>query len=212
MASAAKFRERWRGAIAWLGAVAIAALGSSGMGACGYHFPGAAATLPGGGTRLRVARFDNRTRSPGLENDVLEALESEIARRGQFKIAAEGEAPDVILEGSINSLEVRPVAFNSTDEALQYETVMTLSARLRNPHNGSIVWRVSSLRENDSYGAVAQTVVPQSSLFQSQSTLNSADLNQLTDVQLSESQNREALDRVLDNASRDLYNSMVEDF
>ena len=197
--------RRTRGAIAVLAALLVA-------GGCGYHFPGQAATLPGGGTRLRVARFENHTRSPGLENDVLEAIEAEVARRGQFTIAGDGQAPDVILEGTITSLVVRPIAFSSTDEALQYETVMTLSARLRDPRNGAIVWRVAALRENDSYGAVAQTVVPQSSLFQSQSTLNSNDLGQLTDVQLSESQNREALDRVLDNASRDLYNSMVEDF
>ena len=37
-------------------------------------------------------------------------------------------------------------------------------------------------------------------------------LVQLTDVQLSESQKGEALERVLENMSRDVYNSMVEDF
>jgi len=180
--------------------------------ACGYHFPGQASTLPGGASRVYVARFENRTRSPGLENDVLEALESEVTRRGQLALVPDASSADLILEGAINSLEVRPIAFSNSDEAVQYETVMTLSAGLRNPKTGAIVWRVAALRENDSYGAISQTVVASSSQFLQQSTLNANDLNQLTDVQLSESQRREALDRVLENTSRDLYNSMVEGF
>jgi hypothetical protein len=179
---------------------------------CGYHFPGQVSTLPGGGNKIYVARFDNRTGSAGLENDVLEAMQLEISRRGQFRLVPDPGSADLVLEGSINSLEVRPIAFSTSDEALQYETVMTLSAALRNPHTNTIVWRVASMRENDSYGAVSQTVVASSSVFLSQSTLNANDLNQLTDVQLTESQRREALERVLDNTSRDLYNSMVEDF
>ncbi|HZR81945.1 MAG TPA: LPS assembly lipoprotein LptE [Candidatus Binatia bacterium] len=190
--------------------VAVGALGT--LGACGYHFPGQVAVLPGGGSKVYVARFDNRTRNPGVENDVLEAMQLEVARRGQFTLAPNSDAADLVLEGTINSIEVRPIAFSTSDEALQFETVMTLSVQLRNPHTGKIVWRVAGLRENDSYGAVSQTVVASSSQFLSQSTLNANDLNQLTDVQLSESQRREALDRVLENASRDVYNSMVEDF
>ncbi len=180
--------------------------------ACGYHFPGEVSTLPGGGNRLHVARFDNRTRSPGLDNDVLEALESEVARRGQFSLAPDSASADLVLEGAVTSLETRPVAFSESDTALQYETVMTLSAALRDPRSGRVVWRIAGLRETDSYGAVTDTVVPSSSQFLEQSTLNANDLNQLTDVQLSESQRREALERVLENASRDLYNSMVENF
>ena len=179
---------------------------------CGYHFPGQAAELPGGGSKLHIARFENRTESPGLENDVLEALESEVSRRGQFKMIRQPADADLVLEGAITSLETRPVAFSGSDEALQYETVMTVSAALRDPRTGKVVWRVTSLRENDSYGAVSSTVVPSSSQFLEQSTLNANDLNQLTDVQLSESQRREALDRVLENTSRDLYNAMVENF
>jgi len=52
----------------------------------------------------------------------------------------------------------------------------------------------------------------QSSQFQEQSTLNEENLLQLTDVQLSESQKQEAIDRVLENMSRDVYNAMVENF
>jgi len=183
-----------------------------GMVNCGYNFPGEGRTLPGGATTIFVERFDNRTRDAGLENFVLEALQAEVARRGQFTIERERSAAQLALEGSILSLEKRPVAFSSSDEALQYQTYVTVSAQLRDTKSGTVVWRISALREGESYGAVANTVVTDSPDFLTGSTLNPTDIAQLSDVQLSEAQEREALDRVLENLSRDLYNAMVENF
>lgn len=179
---------------------------------CGYNFPGEGRTLPGGATSIFVAKFENRTRDAGLENFVLESLQAEVARRGQFVLARNRADAQLALEGAILSLETRPVAFTSNDQAVQYQTFITVSAALKDTKSGQTAWRVSSLRESDSYGAVANTVVTDSPQFLSNSGLNPNDLAQLSDVQLSESQQGEALDRVLENVSRDLYNAMVEDF
>lgn len=160
---------------------------------------------------MHVSIFTNQTRQAGLENDVQAALESEILRRGKFRLLPSNEA-DVLLEGVIEGLHYRPIAFSNSDEALQYETVLILSASLRDPRRGRIVWRVNNFRETDSYGSAVGTVVVQSSQFQEQSTLNAQNLAQLSDVQLSESQKGEAVERLLENVSRDLYNAMVEDF
>ncbi len=189
----------------------LAATASLVLFGCGYHFPGDAGVLPGGGTRVHVSTFTNQSREPGLENSVRDALENEILRRGNFELVSTGEA-EVVLEGVIKSLQYRPIAFSNSDEALQYETIMTVSVLLRDPKRKAIVWRVSNLRESDSFGAVPGTVVVQSSQFQEQSTLNAQNLAQLTDVQLSESQKDEAIERVLENMSRDVYNSMTENF
>jgi len=178
---------------------------------CGYHFPGQATALPGGGSKLRIGRFENRSREPGLENEVARAMEDEVARRGIFQIVKENNDADLVLEGTINSLDTIPVAFSTSDSALQYQTVMTISAALRDPRSGRVVWQVAGLHEDDSYGAVSNTVVTESSAF-AQSTLNPNDLNRLAEIQLSESQRRDAIERVLTNTSRDIYNSMVEDF
>lgn len=183
-----------------------------GLNHCGYNFPGEGKTLPGGATTIYVAKFDNRTRDAGLENFVLESMQAEVARRGQFVLEPDRSAAQVALEGTILSIEKRPVAFSSADEALQYQTYVTVSAQLRDTTNGTVVWRISALREGESYGAVANTVVTDSPDFLTGSTLNPGDLSQLSDVQLSEAQEREALDRVLENLSRDLYNAMVENF
>jgi hypothetical protein len=186
-------------------AIALAATG------CGYHFPGGTSTLPGGGTRIHVREFANATQEASLVAGVQNAFESEVARRGNFALVSGGSA-DVILTGTIRSLDIRPVGFSQSDEALQYETVVTISARLEDTRTKRTVWRIDNLRQNDSYGAAAQTVVTQSSQFQEQSTLSEANLQQLSDVQVSESQRGSALERVCENLARELYNAMAEDF
>lgn len=178
---------------------------------CGYRFPGEG-TLPGGATSLHVAKFENRTREPGLENFLLEAIQTEIARRGQFTLEQERSAAPLSLEGAIVSIEKRPVVFTSSDEAAQYQTYVTISAVLRDTRTNKPVWRISALREGDSFAATSSTVVTDSPDFLTGSTLNPQDIAQLSDVQLSESQESEALDRVFRNTSRDLYNAMVENF
>jgi hypothetical protein len=190
----------------------VVALPLLALAGCGYNFPGEGRTLPGGATSIFVERFENRTRDAGFENYVLESMQAEVARRGQFTLAPQRSEAQLALEGSILSIEKRPVAFSNSDEALQYQTYVTVSARLRDTRSGNVVWRISALREGDSFGAVANTVVTDSPDFLTGSTLNPTDLQQLSDVQLSEAQEREALDRVLESLSRDLYNAMVENF
>ena len=178
---------------------------------CGYNFPGQASSLPGGGTRLAIRPFVNQTRDAGVEANFREALESEVERRANFSVVPEQDA-DVVLAGVLQALRYRPIAFSASDEAMQYETVLVLSASLQSPDDGRVFWQVSNFTGSDSFGAVQGTVVVQSSQFQEQSTLNEQNLARLTDVQLSESQKGETTQRLLENVARDLYNSMVEDF
>jgi hypothetical protein len=178
---------------------------------CGYTFPGMATALPGGGTKIAFEPFANATPEPGLVTGIQEAFSLEVAKRGSFEQTSAGRA-DVVLSGVIESLDIRPVGFSRSDEALQYETVVRISAWLTNPKTGRVVWRVDGLQQSDSYGAAATTVIAQSSEFQENSTLNEADLLRLSDVQVAESQQGDALKKVSDNLARELYNSMVDNF
>lgn len=189
----------------------LGALLVSMLSGCGYHFPGGGSVLPGGGSKIAIEGFRNATQTPGLVDGIQAALESEVARRGNFAVVSASDA-DVVLAGTILSLDVRPVGFSQSDEALQYETVVSIAAQLRDARTERVVWQVRKLTENDSYGAVAQTVISQSSQFQEQSSLDQGDLDRLSDVQVSESQRQDALIRVYDNLARELYNSMVDNF
>ena len=191
-----------RSVFVWLGSL---------LTSCGYNFPGVATALPGGGTRIAVEPFVNATREPGLVTGIQEAFSLELAKRGSFEQTAAGRA-DVVLSGVVVSVDVRPVGFSRSDEALQYETIVRINARLTDPKTGRVVWRVDGLQQSDSYGGVASTVIAQSSDFQENSTLNEGDLLRLSDVQVAESQKGSALQKVTENLARELYNAMVDDF
>lgn len=182
------------------------------LGGCGYHFPGQGRHLPGGATSVHVGRFQNHTGHPGLGESVRDALEQEVLRRGVFRVESRASEAELVLEGAVERFETRPVAFSPTDQAVRYETFLTVSVQLRDPKTDKVVWRLGRLRRSDSFGSVAETVVAQSSTFQERATIDAGDLSSLSDVQVSESQRSDALDRVLENVTRDLYNAMVEDF
>jgi len=69
------------------------------------------------------------------------------------------------------------------------------------------------LRESDEYSASARVVVSSSSQFQ-QDTLDAANIQdaQFSNIQLAETERRQAITRLLRQAVRDVYNQMVEDF
>jgi hypothetical protein len=94
------------------------------------------------GQQPHVGQFVN-VRARPADARVHASLEDEVARRGIFKLMPSTDAAAVVLEGSIDGLETRPVAFSNSDEAVQYETIMTISAQLRDPRNEKVVWRVS---------------------------------------------------------------------
>ena len=177
---------------------------------CGYTFAGAVTRLPADVRTIHLGPIQNQTREVGLEKALLEALEDEVALRGRLEIAEADEA-DVILAGSIRGYDTRPVAFNSRDEALQYQVTVAVDLDLRRREGGELLWRSRDLREHQDYSAVPGVVVTSSSRFQ-RSTLNPRDLGNFTDIQVSEGQRREANERVIESLSRSVYNQMMEDF
>jgi hypothetical protein len=189
--------------------VAALALAIS-SGGCGYTFAGSGSRLPEEIKTVSLGPVANRTREVGLEKLFLEAIEDEIALRGRLDVAPAGEG-DAILSGTLAHYETRPVAFNSRDEALQYQAVLTLDLELRRRSDSKLLWQTQGYRAVEDYSAVPGVVVTSSSRFQRQ-TLNSNDLNLFTDIQLSEGQRREANERLLEELAREAYNQMMEDF
>lgn len=178
--------------------------------ACGYQFAGAVTRLPPEIRTISLGPLQNTTREVGLEKAMLESLEDEITGRGRLEIVPVGQG-DVALSGFIRAYTTRAVAFNSQDEALQYQASVIVDLELRRRDTGKVLWRARGLREVQDYGAVPGVVVTSSSQFQ-KSTLKPEDLARFTDIQLSEGQKREANERLLETLARSIYNQMMEDF
>jgi hypothetical protein len=192
----------------WLasGAALVAVLSS----ACGYNFAGVGSRVPDDVKTISLGPIQNATREIGIEKALLESLEDEVASRPRLKVVPAGQG-DVLLSGVIRYYVSRPTSFSSQDEALEYQATMSVDLELRRRDNGKLLWRGANVRESQNYSAVPGVVVTSSSQFQ-RTTLNAQNVNQFTDIQLSEGQRREANERLVEALSRDIYNQMMEDF
>jgi hypothetical protein len=178
---------------------------------CGYHFAGTGNRLPPEIHTVSLGPIQNMTREVGIEKALLESLEDEVASHGRL-VAVTASAPaDASLTGSVREYNSRPVSFSSRDEALQYQISISVDLELRRNDNGKLLWKTVGQREVQDFSAVPGVVVTSSSQF-SQQTVNANNLQQFTDIQLSESTKREANERLIESLSREVYNQMMEDF
>ncbi len=191
-------------------AAAIVVAAAVALAGCGYHFAGGSRTFDAGVHTIGVRTFANETREIGVEKRLAMAIEREFVIRGPLRVS-KAEEGDLQLTGTVRAAEDRPVAFNRDDEVLIYQTVLALDLELRRRDTGTLVWQVKGMRVADDYESVASVVVTTSSDFRS-SPLNSEDLGGFTDVQLAESRRRQALERIVANLARDVYDQIMEDF
>ncbi|HVM95089.1 MAG TPA: LPS assembly lipoprotein LptE [Candidatus Acidoferrales bacterium] len=190
---------------------------------CGYHLAGEASGLPPDVQSISIGPIENHSREHGLEKSLQFALEREVHTRRQWRLEPEPSGGDAILTGRIRRVQIRPVAFNADDQATEYDIVMTLDLALKRRDDGKVLWHISGWREESEYATSAGVVVTSSSEFQQQ-TLDRANLEdpqlspqfasnpQSTSIQLAETDRGTALDRLLKQTARDVYNLMVENF
>ena len=183
------------------------------LGGCGYQFVGESSLLPKEARTIYVEPFVNRSRNVGLDKELTTALRGEFYRRGQLKIVESAEQADLILSGVIRSFVDSTVAsVNRDDEVLQYESLLIMDVTLRRREPNEILWRGQGVRLNQVYAGSRAAVVTTSSAFQSTTTLNSRDVSQFTDIQLTELDRRAVRDRLMEQFARELHQRVTEMF
>ncbi len=180
------------------------------LAACGYHLAGTGTTVPDGARTIRIERFTNHTREAGLDVHLNRAVEDEFRRQGTLRVVTEGDA-DVVLSGTIRRFTSIPVAFSATDEAVQYQGIMSVSLRLTERESGHVLFENKLLQESQDFGAVSGVVISSSPHFQ-RGTINARDLPDLTNVQIGEARRREAQGDLIELLARDIYLQTMEGF
>ena len=165
-------------AVAWLA-----------LGGCGYQWVGQSSMLPKDAQTVYVEPFIGRSRDIGLEKELTSALRSEFYRRGQLRVVNAVEQADIILSGVVRSFETSVASVNRQDEVLQYVSVLVLDATLRRREPNEIIWRGQALRLAELQAGSRAAVVTTSSEFRT-NALNTNDVRNMTDIQLSESERR----------------------
>lgn len=178
---------------------------------CGYQFAGESSFLPRDIRTIYVETFINRSRDVGLEKELASGLRSEIFRRGRLRVVDQAEQADAILTGSILSLDSTVVSVNRRDEVLEYQSILTVDVILRRREPNEVLWRGPAIRLTEFYAGSRAAVVTTSSEFRSK-TLNTTDVRRLTDIHLTEAQNREARDQLMERFVRELHQRLMEMF
>lgn len=180
-------------------------------GGCGYHFPNRSAALPPEARTIAIRVFHNRTQTIGLEAMLHQALEDEFRRHGQLRVVDADGPSDLVLVGTLRSLESVPVGFSSTDQAIQYSSALTLDVRLLRTGQRRPLWEVRRLREAQDFAAVPGVVITSAPDFQ-RGTLDGRDLRGLTNVQVAETRRQEAVRLLVEQTAREIYTQLMEAF
>lgn len=178
---------------------------------CGYQFVGESSLLPKDARSIYVEPFINRSRDVGLDKELTTAMRGEFYRRGELRVVDTPEQADIILAGTIRSLDSTVATVNREDEVLQYEAVMILDVTVRRREPDQILWRGQAVRLTQIYGGSRAAVVTTSSEFRT-GTLNVTDVQRMTDVQLTESERRAVRAQLMEQFARELRQRIVEMF
>jgi Lipopolysaccharide-assembly len=178
---------------------------------CGYQFVGESSLLPKDARSIYVEPFINRSRDVGLDKELTTAMRGEFYRRGELRVVDTPEQADIILAGTIRSLDSTVATVNREDEVLQYEAVMILDVTVRRREPDQILWRGQAVRLNQIYGGSRAAVVTTSSEFRT-GTLDVSDVRRMTDIQLTESERRAVREQLMEQFARELRQRIVEMF
>jgi outer membrane lipopolysaccharide assembly protein LptE/RlpB len=191
-----------------LWALVLAALLTAG---CGYHFAASGSGLPSSARTIYVARFGNKSRFTGANDEFMRYLKDEIANRQRLELVDNPANADLRLTGDISYIDTAPMAFNVVNEPTLYNQTLIVNATLVDTRAKTVVWSTRGMSTSQQFPTVAQTVVTTSPTFLQQN-LRSQDIAKLTDIQIAATQQAASQQQVMQQLAQNLYASMSEGF
>jgi hypothetical protein len=179
--------------------------------ACGYHFGASGTNLPETAQTIYIARFTNRTRQTGLNDEFMVYLKDEVASHKRLTIVDDPSNADLTLSGQITQSLAVPNAFNSVLEPTQYGETLIVRAWLHDRRSGKLIWSTSGVGDTENYGTVSQNVLNTTPTFLQQN-LRSNDIARMSDIQTTETQERGARTTMMTTLAAHLYDSMATGF
>lgn len=135
----------------WIGVVLCGLL------SCGYHLVGVSSVLPEEIESVYITTFNNKTGQPELEQRLSGAVSNEFVARGRYRVAASEEEADAVLQGTIKSFNMSPMALDDRGRATDYQLTITLSVELLQKEVEEPVWKNPNFtfRERYAVGTIA---------------------------------------------------------
>jgi hypothetical protein len=118
---------------------------------CGYSLAGRGSFLPAYIQRIGVPVFENETAVFDLNRLVTERVRSEFIGRGKYTIVPESTGVDALLTGTIASVTLTPVAFNTNQQATRYALVLTARVEFKDMRANKVLWSNASMQYREEF-------------------------------------------------------------
>ena len=178
---------------------------------CGYHFAAEGSGLPPAAKSIYVAKFANRSRYTGINDEFMRYLDDEIADRKRLALVDNAADADLVLTGEIVFADQVPAAFNSASEPTIFSQSISADATLIDTHTHKVIWSTRGVSSTEQAPVVDQSVITTSPIFLQQN-LRSQDIANLTDIQVAQTQNSASEEQMMQTLATNLYASMSEGF
>jgi hypothetical protein len=178
---------------------------------CGYHFASSGDALPAAADSIYIARFENHTRTTGLNDELDRYIKDEIAMHKRLKVVDNPATADLELTGDIKYTNTVPSNFNSALEPTLYNNSLSISAALQDLKTKKMIWSTRNVGNSQHTPVVAQTVVTTTPTFLQQN-LRAGDIAQMTDIETAHSMTAASRDTMMQKVAQNLYAEMAEGF
>ena len=126
---------------------------------CGYHLAGTGSSLPDHIQTIGLPIFTNNTQGYQVEQKITDRIQTVLIQRGKYKVVPETEGVDALLKGTLNSVTLAPVTFDSDGIATDYSVIITAKVTFTDQidkkilfQNPSFVFRGQySINQNEIY-------------------------------------------------------------
>lgn len=136
----------------------IAALAAFTSG-CGYHVSGHADLMPEDIKVIAVPAFGNATTRYTLTQRLPVAITREFISRTRYKVVAEPEGADAVLEGTVTNYFSYPTVFDpGTGRASGVQLILVLDIRLRDRRKGNVLFERPAMQIQNRYEISADQV------------------------------------------------------
>jgi hypothetical protein len=92
---------------------------------------------------IELVAFENKTREPGLEQLVADAMAEEFERRGWLDLELQGQIPnpDLVMRGELSSATVRSSSYSAGGFALEESIDVVFDVAVRRATSGEILYQ-----------------------------------------------------------------------
>ena len=129
--------------------------------ACGYAPVGGKGAFGPEVRTIELEAFANKTREPGLEQMVADAMAEEFERRGWLDPTLQGQVanPDLVMHGVLESVTVRSSSYSAGGFALEEALDVTFDVNVRRSSSGELLYDHPDFRIHDVFLSSADPMV-----------------------------------------------------